>query len=210
MFKGIIFDMDGVLFNSQSLHFSAERMTIEHFNGKITDTGLKNYLGWTESAFWAAIREKYALNATVDELIQYKRPIIYNLLVNSLHPDQELQIVLSNLKKKGLRLGVASSSERSLIILVLNSLGIKKFFEIVVSGEEVLRSKPAPDIFLKAAADLKVDPNSCIVVEDAPAGILAANSAGMYSIALQNETNSGLDLSKAKKVITNLNQLMKS
>jgi beta-phosphoglucomutase len=207
MLNAIIFDMDGVLFDSQPLHFAAEIETVEHFNGKITIAELKQYLGWTETAFWNDVVRRYHLKATPEQCEKFKRPLFRDLLDNALSPDHSLQDLLSELRGKGRKLAVASSSKRIVIDKILGSLGVSGYFDAIVSADDVMRSKPAPDIFLAAAKKIKAAPEDCVVVEDAPAGIEAAISAGMYPIAMRNKSNEGLDLSKAKKIITGLYEL---
>jgi HAD superfamily hydrolase (TIGR01509 family) len=206
--KAIIFDMDGVLFDSQPLHFQAEKETITHFGYPITEEELKGYLGWYEDDFWKDVIGRYNLDTTVDEMKKFEHPIIEALLVKSATPDKELQHILTTLKNKSLKLAVASSAPRKWVDIILGGLSVKDYFDGIVCGEDIQNGKPAPDIFLHAAEIIGSDPSDCIVVEDAPAGIEAANRAGMCSIALRGEVNSALDLSKAKKEIKSLRELL--
>lgn len=206
--KAIIFDMDGVLINSQPLHFEAEKRAIAHFGYNITYEELKFYLGWNEEAFWKHVKARYMISATIEELKSVERPMLEELLKKELKPNKNLQELLERLKSKGLKLAVASSAPKKWVIMTLEGLGITKFFDAAVSGEEVKKSKPAPDIFLAAARQIGIDPKNCAVIEDAPDGITAANAAGIYSIVIKNKINEGLDFSHAKEEITNLNQIL--
>jgi len=208
MAKAVIFDMDGVLFDSQPLHFKAEIQTITHFGYPISESELKEYLGWYEDDFWKEVISRYNLKATVHQMKEFEHPLIENLLRESVLPDPDLQEILTSLRAKKLRLAVASSSPRHWVNIVLDGLSIRNLFDEIVSGEDVKNGKPAPDIFLKAANQLGIESSDCIVVEDAPAGIEAANTAGMYSVALRGSVNASLDLSKAKKEIRHLKELL--
>jgi len=204
---GIIFDMDGVLIDSQPLHFQAEKKTITHFGYPITTEELKYYLGWREEEFWQDVIKRYSLSTTVEEMKKFEHPVMEDLLREHSKPDKSLQNLLSLFKKRGIVLAVASSAPRNFLDIVLAGLGIKKFFDIVICGTDVERGKPEPDIFLIAAKRMKLRPEDCVVVEDAPSGIQAANSAGMFSIALKGHVNSNLDLSKADAIIESLEEL---
>ena len=208
MIKAVIFDMDGVLFDSQPLHFEAERKTTGMFGHAMTDSELKEYLGWTEDAFWNAVIARYGFKTTAAEIRAVKKPIYEELIRKALRKDDELLSVLRSLREKEMKLAVASSSPPDWISLILAGLGVEGEFDAIVSGESVKRSKPAPDIFLEAARKIAVSPPDCLVVEDAPAGIRAANSAGMYSVAILNKSNEGLGFSDSRKKIHKLSEIL--
>jgi beta-phosphoglucomutase-like phosphatase (HAD superfamily) len=98
-------------------------------------------------------------------------------------------------------MAVASSSSRDIVDLILSKLAIYRFFAATVSGKDVAQGKPAPEIFLKAAADLGVEPRNCIVIEDSPAGIAGAKAAGMICIGFANPNSGRLDLSDADLIL---------
>jgi beta-phosphoglucomutase len=114
--------------------------------------------------------------------------------------------LLESLRGK-MRIALASSSYRDAIDGVLAGLRIGHFFEVVVSGLDVAQVKPAPDIFLKAAADLGVAPAQCLVFEDAEKGVIAAHRAGMRCIAVPNEYTRHHDFSKATKICSSLKEI---
>jgi HAD superfamily hydrolase (TIGR01509 family) len=208
MAKAVIFDMDGVLFDSQPLHFDAERRTTQAFGHAMTDPELKEYLGWTEDAFWNAVIARFGFKTTAAEMRRMKKPIFEGLIRKSVRKDAELASLIDTLRVRGVKTAVASSSPMEWINIILSGLGVRDKFDAVISGESVARSKPAPDIFLAAAAAIDVSPKDCMVVEDAPAGITAANSAGMYSVALLNRSNDGLDFSNSRRRIRKLPDIL--
>lgn len=207
MLKAVIFDMDGVLIDSQPLHFKAEKETVAHFGGSITEEELKQYLGWRGEDFWNDLIRKYSLPTTLEEIREYNRPVIERHLREAAKPDKGLQGILSGLREGGMKLSVASSSRKSYIGIVLGGLGIGGYFDAVVCGDDVKKGKPEPEIFMLAAERMEVGARDCAVVEDAPSGIRAANSAGMLSIALRGGINAGLDLSEADVGIGSLGEL---
>ena len=105
---------------------------------------------------------------------------------------------------RGLSLAPASSSPRIVVEAILEELGLARSFQAVISGDQVERGKPEPDIFLKASHALGIPPERCMVVEDAPHGIMGARRAGMFVIAVRNRYNLDLDLSQANRIFSSL------
>jgi len=132
---------------------------------------------------WAELREKYSISSSIEELLQkqmgYKKLLFGNRQLQSI---EGIESLLNGLKNSNIKIGLASSSPREFIELILKNLGFFEYFEVVISGEEVVRSKPAPDIFLRVAELLKEQPSNCIVIEDSEHGVRAAKDAGMRCI----------------------------
>lgn len=209
MIKAIIFDMDGVLYDSQPIHFRSERKTVAHFGGRITDAELTTYLGWNEKAFWEDVIRRCGLKTSVEEIERYERPLVEGMMEREIKRDKKLIGLLTSLRKMGLKLAVASSSNGHLVRLVLRKLGADGHFDTVVAGEDVERSKPEPDIFLAAAKRIGIEPGDCIVVEDAPAGLEAAWRGGMHPVALRGKVNGRLDLTRSEREIAELPELIR-
>ncbi|MFW6262482.1 MAG: HAD family hydrolase [Thermotogota bacterium] len=107
--------------------------------------------------------------------------------------------------KKKLKLGVASSTDEKFVLLILEKIGIIDYFQTVVCGNHIYHSKPAPDIFLKAAKKLVLSPQECVVIEDSSNGVKAGKSAGMYVIGFQSDDGSQ-NLSDADKLVHSLKE----
>ena len=97
------------------------------------------------------------------------------------------QKFLEQLKSKGIKMGIATSNNRSMVDVVLESLGMKNFFEVITTSDEVKKGKPAPDVYLTTAKLLNVEPKHCLVFEDVVAGIIAGKSAGMKVCAVEDD-----------------------
>ena len=206
MIKAFIFDMDGVIVDSEPLHFEVNRRIMRDFGLEFSDEFFHAYVGITNEQMWADLIERYSLNTTIEEL-QKEDFLLKKEVFRDLQPIKGIPELLANLKKDGIAIGLASSSEKAFIEMVLEELGIRGYFQAVVSGEEVERSKPEPEIFLRAAELLNVDPADCLVLEDSRHGVEAAKRAGMKCIGYQNPNSGPQDLSRADKIVHTLENL---
>lgn len=197
--------MDGVIIDSEPLHFESDRMVMREFGVELTDEELNRFVGVANPQMWAELKDKYNINLTIDELLERQHANKLKLLEESqLETISGIDELISDLQKKGIAIALASSSSREFIELVLKKLGIIDCFQVIVSGDDVEKGKPEPDIFLKAAELLKVSPENCIVLEDSEHGVNAAKKAGMKCIGFINPNSGNQDLSKADKVVSTL------
>lgn len=201
--------MDGVLIDSQPMHYAIEKKILSSLGHPVDDAFLKEYTGWGETAFWTEMKKYFHLKETPNELKMMKRHDYTELLSENVKPNPKLAGFLSGLKEKGIQIAVASSSNRDWVRITLEGLGIQHMFDAIVCGSDVERGKPFPDVFLEAAKRLGVNPSECIVLEDSPAGIQAANRAGIFSVVILHNTNNGLDFSEAKASITSIEEVIK-
>ena len=197
--------MDGVIIDSEPLHFESDRMVMREFGVELTDEDLNRFVGVANPQMWAELKDKYSINITIEELLERQHASKLKLLEErELETISGIDELISDLQKKGIAIALASSSSREFIELVLKKLGITECFQVIVSGDEVEKGKPEPDIFLKAAELLKVSPENCIVLEDSQHGVNAAKNAGMKCIGFINPNSGNQDLSKADKVVSTL------
>ena len=207
--QAVIFDMDGVIIDSEPLHFRAEKRLFRELGIEIAVAEHQGYVGQTSRAMWGRIRRQYGLSLSLEELVAHSRRLIRELITAAL-PDlliPGLTECLDYLRDRGLDLLLASSSEKALIELVLKKFDLEDYFPHRVSGDEVGRGKPAPDIFLLAAARAGISPAGCLVIEDSAHGVRAAKAAGMTCIGFKNPSSGSQDLSAADAVITRFSQI---
>jgi len=205
MIQAFIFDMDGVIIDSEPLHFEVDIQVMKDFGASITQEQLEKYVGMTNPEMWKLIREEYQLQRTVSEIIDYQLSNkIKMLTAREMEPIDGIRELLADLKASGIPVGIASSSPPVFIKAVLDKFGLLDAFNCIVSGEEVERGKPAPDVYLKAAELLGVEPASCMVLEDARHGIAAAKAAGMQCIGFVNPNSGNQDLSAADYVVRSI------
>ncbi|OGS46122.1 MAG: phosphatase [Elusimicrobia bacterium RIFOXYD2_FULL_34_15] len=206
--KAVIFDMDGVIIDSEPTHLRVNRNIFKRLSLKISNTEYKNFIGSTNTAMWTFFKKKYGLQQAIPELVKTQvDETIEDLKHSNEKPIPGIVNLLKNLKRNNILIGLASSSPLENIELVLKIFKIKKYFNAIVSGENLKRSKPAPDIFLNAAKVLKVKPEECIVIEDSEKGVRAAKSAGMKCIGYKNKNSGNQNLSKADLIIKNFRKI---
>jgi HAD superfamily hydrolase (TIGR01509 family) len=202
MLKAVIFDMDGVIIDSEPLHFEADMLTMKDYGKELPEETLIAYVGVSGPEMWADLIPLYGLPDTLEEVIArqlaHKKELLGVMTLEAILGIPEL---LEQARAAGHKIAVASSSPRFFIETVIEKLGIAHYFEAVVSGEEVRQSKPAPDVFLKAAEELDVPPEYCLVIEDSGHGTCAAKAAGMACVGFFNPNSGIQDLSAADKIV---------
>ena len=205
MIAAVIFDLDGLLADTECLHCRAYQMALSEHGVELGDAEYAEH--WVRYgngiADWVNLR---GLTLDPHALRLRKASHYLDLLVSSLRPMEGALELLESLCGKA-RIALASSSYRDAVEGVIGGLGIARFFEVIVTGLDVPRVKPAPDIFLKAARDLRVAPAQCLVLEDAEKGVIAAHRAGMRCIAVPNEYTRHHDFSLATKVCGSLKEV---
>ncbi|TXK83971.1 beta-phosphoglucomutase [Paenibacillus sp. N3.4] len=189
----VIFDLDGVLVHTDQYHYQAwKRMADEE--GIVFDESLNDRLrGVSRMESLEVILEKSSRTYTSaeKEALSEKKNGYYRELLDRLTPADAApgsREVIAACKQQGTKVAIGSSSRNTPIIL--ERLGFTHLFEAVADGNEIVNSKPDPEVFLLAAKKLAIDPACCLVVEDAEAGLIAAKRAGMKSAAIGTVINS--------------------
>ncbi|MGQ7869558.1 HAD family hydrolase [Sunxiuqinia sp. sy24] len=197
--KAVIFDMDGVLVDSEAHHVRIERQLFDRFELAISPEEHVNYMGTAMDVMWATIIRNKGLKLSLDKIVEatYAESRDYFSQLKEIPPFPGLLSVLVKLQEKQVPVAVASSSSAAVIEVIMEKSGLKRYFKQVVSSELVGKSKPAPDVFLHAASLLRVDPDACLVIEDSTNGIKAAKAANMSCIAYRSESSNGQDQSLA-------------
>lgn len=202
MLKAIIFDMDGVLVDSEPLHYRSNVMALERLGKKIDYEYYEQFIGSTVKYLWECLKEKYQLSLSVEELMELGDECKRELLEKEGYPPiPGVKEMVRRCKDAGLKTAIASSSSSASIKEVTTYFGIDGYIDQFASGLEVKNRKPAPDVYLKAADLIHVLPEECIVVEDSSIGVTAAKAAGMVCIGYVNPHSGKQDLSKADYLI---------
>lgn len=203
--KAVLFDMDGVLLDSEPLHVVINSEIYKDLNVLIDQDLINEFVGRTSSERWTRIKTKFGLEHTVEQLNDRQWNALIKALLNSgIAPSEGLDTLLSYLKKNSIRATIASASAGSFVEAVIDYLDLRDVMEGATTGDEVVHCKPAPDIFLLAAKKMGISPSECLVIEDSSAGVRAGKSAGMFTVGYMNPTSPGQDLSPADAVVDNL------
>ena len=194
----VIFDLDGVLLDSEPIYMEMNRKFFKELDAKVTPEEEQTFVGISATKMWEYIKQKNGLRNSVEELKAMERDLKFKTLdEKKLVPTQGVEDLLVRLKNEKTTLAIASSGIKKNIDLILQKLNLTGFFDLVVSGEEVPKGKPEPDIFLKVSNHFSRQPQDCVVIEDSINGVLAAKAAGMVCLAYFNPRSGHQVLSKA-------------
>lgn len=201
--------MDGVIVDSEPVHFEIETSVMAELGFSISEKEYHSFVGRTAKSMWSALIEKFNLDITVEEVIQKSKDQYHHRLY---HTDQPHAIegtvaLIKGLHQIGKRLVLASSSTLENIHLVINKHELAQYFDHIVGGDEVANGKPDPEIFNIAAKRAKTLPSQCLVIEDSRNGIAAAKAAGMRCIGFNNPSSPGQLLYDADLVVTDMAEL---
>lgn len=206
-FNGVIFDLDGVICFTDKYHYKAWKKAVEplgvEFNEKINN----RLRGVSRMDSLNIILENYNGYLTEEEkegICRFKNDLYREMLEDMSFKDLSKEVLdaLATLKGCGVKIAIGSSSKNTK--LILNKLGIINIFDAIADGNDIVKSKPDPEVFLKAAQKLGEKPCDCAVVEDAVSGIEAAKAGGFYAIAISDAAKSPL----ADKTIDKLSDLI--
>jgi beta-phosphoglucomutase family hydrolase len=207
LIRAVIFDLDGVIVESEDAHIEAEREIFQKYNVKISAEELHTYTGTMAKVMFTELIAKYKLNTTFEKINIQKEEILLKLLDKDAEPTKGVLNLIQELKLEGIKLAVGSSSTRRMVDYILNKLKLTQAFNRVITAEDIEHSKPNPEIFLKAAKELKVKPSQCLVIEDSKLGVEAAKSAGMKCAGYRNPHSGDQNLSKADVIIDDFSQI---
>ena len=186
--KGLIFDLDGVLVFTDKFHYQAWKTMADELGVYFDETINHRLRGVSRMDSLEIILERYEgpdLSLREKEKLAEKKNEIYRTLLESMTPDdvtKEVRDTLTKLREKGYKLAIGSSSKNAKFIL--EKVELKDAFDTISDGNNITKSKPDPEVFLKAAEYLGLPPKACMVVEDAEAGIKAAKKGGMYAAGI--------------------------
>lgn len=205
MITSVIFDLDGLIADTERLHCRAYQQALGQRGITVTDEQYSEH--WIRSGKGIAdwIRE-HELDVDADDVRKHKMQIYEQLIDTSLEPMEGALGALERLKPVKI-LGLASSSYERDVRHVLARLEITDCFRIIATGNHVSRTKPSPEIFLYTANQLRVAAEHCVVIEDAEKGIIAAHQAGMKSVAVPSDHTRHHDFSKATRIVRSLHEL---
>ena len=209
MIQTVIFDMDGVIVDTEPVHRYAYFKQFNELNITVTEEMYTSFTGFSTRNTFQKLKEVFVIEHEVEDLIQRKR----NIFNDAFDSKADLELLegvesfIKELHQNGMQLILASSASKVTIERVFNRFKLHDYFTHVVSGEDFPKSKPHPAIF-EHAASLSIAPKeSCIVIEDSTNGIKAAKAAGIFCVGYNSIHSEAQDLSEADIVINHFNEL---
>jgi HAD superfamily hydrolase (TIGR01509 family) len=205
--RAVIFDMDGVIVDSEPRHERAFLEVVESIGYGEGRHGLRfaDYVGRSDKELWVDFVARNQPLQSLEELLALKRQRVVDIIRHERPLFDGLPALVRQLARH-YKLALASGSERAVVEEVLELDGLRALFPAVVSGSDITRGKPQPDIFLKAAGMLGVSPGDCWVVEDSKPGIAAGLAAGMRVVAITN-THRAAELAHAHQVVSTYEEI---
>jgi HAD superfamily hydrolase (TIGR01509 family) len=196
----VIFDCDGTLVDSEPLARTAWERALAPYGYTVTEADVEACVGLPFPRVHAYFAERVAL-PDHDAMWAAFSGRLFDLIDTELVPFDDAIAAARELRSRGVPVAVASSSPRERLHRTLGRAGLLDAFDVTVAGDEVERGKPAPDMFLLAAARLGVEPSACVVIEDSPPGVQAGVAAGMFTLAVCRVPGTEASLAAADRVV---------
>jgi len=197
MIKGVVFDMDGVLVDTEALHFAAIRMALEKYDVKSSREDMLKLAGTNYPAFIGKLVEKSGKSLDVAPIVKDAWDNYYSFTesVQALPGSEKILDLLIN----KLKITVASGCPKNFVLKILEKADLLNFFNKadIVGIDEVKNPKPAPDVYLLAVTRLGLNPNECVAIEDTSSGMTAAKDAGLYCVVVPTIFSKNQDFSRA-------------
>jgi HAD superfamily hydrolase (TIGR01509 family) len=185
MIRGVLFDMDGVLTDSEPFICKAAIMMFRELGYEVTSDDFIPFVGMGENRYIGGVAEKYGIGVDIDKVKARTYEIFSIIVRNQLAPLPGTKEFISKCRKKNLKIALATSADKVKMDVNLKEIGIPpETFDAVITGLEVENKKPFPDIYIKAASSLSLRTQECLVVEDAVSGIKAGKTAGCRCLAV--------------------------
>ena len=194
-YEAVVFDLDGVICHTDHYHYLGWKSVADDLGVPFDETVNNRLRGVSRMASLDIILEQYDGAPLTDERkleLATTKNDRYRVMLGGMSPadlDPSVRATLDELRERGLKLAIGSSSRNAKYIL--ERIGLGDYFDAISDGTNISRSKPDPEVFLKAAEYLGIDPARCVVVEDAVAGIEAGQAAGMYTVSIGDAADQG-------------------
>lgn len=209
MIRTVIFDMDGVIIDTEPIHHHAFFTQFAELGITVSDALYASFLGSSTRNVFQQLKREFGLPQEVDELLRRKR----ELFTQAFDTDADLDLLpgvralIEDIQRHGIQLVLASSASKATIARVFDRFGLGPYFSHRVSGEDFAQSKPNPEIFVHAASLAQTPVAECIVIEDSANGVAAAKAAGIYCIGYASPHSAGQDLRLADRVVGDFSEL---
>lgn len=213
MIKACILDMDGVIVDTEPIQLAAFRLLLNEYQIQVDDKFLHALVGFSIQDNMVDIKQKFFRNLAfdIDLAISRRNEIYLNLIAQQkLEPLPGVMELVSFCQHKKLKLGLASSSDQQQVDTIMNRLvhNFRSVFDAVVTGDDVIKKKPAPDIYDRVVKQLNLPPASCLAFEDSRAGVESAKAAGVTCFAVRNRYAEETKLQQADRIIDSIQEAL--
>ena len=207
--KAVIFDMDGVIFDTERVYLEIWQSVFEKYGYKMTKELYITVMGTGRKNVIKTFLENFGDDLPIEKMYEEKDNQLFYIIENQGIPLKKgVKELFSMLKEKNYKIALATSAKRDRVEKQIKDKWLKESFDAIVCGDDVKKGKPSPDIFLKAAKEIDVEAENCFVVEDSPAGIKAAFSGGMKGIHVEDLKVADEDILKyCEKNFKNLQEI---
>lgn len=205
MIKAVIFDMDGVLVESESKFDEEHERIANMFGVELSYEDKVSFRGQSSRNIWEMFLNKYGIDADIEKLLFIERKTMAERFANNeISPIPYAIELLCNVKKAGLLVGIATSNRAANVDAIIKINKIEKFVDAMSTSDSVKSSKPNPEIFIHCSKKLGVECEECVAVEDSHNGVLAAKRAGMKVVAFADPLAISQDVSQADLIVESL------
>jgi HAD superfamily hydrolase (TIGR01509 family) len=205
-FQAVIWDIDGILIDSEPVHYLALQGVCSRMGFTVDDSENAALLGMGLPDMWEVLGKSHRLHGTAEEWIAaITREYLERISADFARPGAVAAV--SRLSGWGVPLAAVSTAERVVVEANLAAVGLRHMMQVVVAREDVTRTKPAPEPYLRASDVLGVAPEFCLAIEDTPTGIASAKASGMFVVCWPNALTRSLDLSCADLVVESLTDI---
>ncbi len=210
MIEAVIFDMDGVIIDSEPLHREAFYHMAARLGFDMSREEYDQFIGRSAISQWQYAVDTYGVSYPAHSLAMEQVAMFMDQLdvPGKAKPSPGLDCILNFIGSRKMLSGLASSNDRPVVEKVVRLFGLDRYLKAIVSADDAANAKPAPDVFLLAAQKLGVMPANCLVIEDASNGVAAAKAAGMVCVGYKNQNSGEQDLRAADYLVHGLGEVV--
>ncbi len=204
---GVVFDLDGLLVDSEPLQAESFNKVFAPYGIRLSDNDFEELVGIETIDNFRHLRQKFAIDTPLDDLMAHKKEEYHRLVKTRMVPCIGAVELVHGIAARGVPLAIASSSPREDVLLSLDTIGLRSFFPVVVTADDVATTKPAPDLYLQACAAINLPPQHCFAFEDSGAGLTAAVAAGLRCFVVPHRYTRTHDFSAAQAILPTLENI---